>query len=307
MKWLLTAALAASSAAATDLIVPLYQYPLDNGAVWQPIYDALTSNQNLIAKIIINPDSGPGGPANGINDGWYKTGAQNLASHANAQLFGYVHTSTDGGQTRCSAPYETVVANITRWSDWVAAGVAIQGIFIDEAPASTANDCVAYMRNLTEFIRTDASLRFPGRLVIFNPGGTGDLQPFYDLKPTLILALETCFIAASADPNYDGCSGSYERYDHAGFGSSIDAVLLPSIGAANAPATAVVVHGFHGSNGDPANLVADADTLAGVIRAAVARKIGAVFFNTAWYQQFSDAPATIGAVASLLSAANAAA
>ncbi|KAK3385887.1 Spherulation-specific family 4-domain-containing protein [Podospora didyma] len=303
---LITALIA--TAAATDLLIPLYQYPLNNGAVWKPIEDAMTANPSLIHKIVINPDNGPGGKGFGIEDGWYKNGALNIATHKNAQLLGYVHTSTDGGVTRCNAPLAEVKANITRWSDWVAQGVAVKGIFIDEAPADSKNDCVAYMRELTDFIRNDDTLGFAKpRLVIFNPGGTGALQPYYDLKPTLILALETCFTSAPRG-SYDGCFGDgsgYERYDHEGIGSSIDKVLFPNIGKQNAASTAVMVHGFHGSNGPSAGLEATEAVLSSMIQAAVSRKIGALFFNTAWYNQFSDGPADIGTVARLLNAANA--
>ena len=289
---------------ATDLLLPLYQYPASSGAVWSPITDALAANPSLTAKIIINPNNGPG---TGIDDPQYVAGTQLLAAHANAQLIGYVHTSTDGGATRCSVPWESVAADIRTWSSWVDKGVPITGIFIDEAPANSNNDCVAYMRNLTDFIRTDAALKFAKRLVVFNPGGTGALQPYYDMKPDLIVALETCFtVPEKAQVLYDQCDPQfvYERYDHDGVGSSIDNVVFPNIGQGNAGATAVLVHGFHDFNGASANFSATEAVLSEMIQGVVARGIAATFFNTAGYHEFEDGPASIGAVARLLSAAN---
>ncbi|KAH6850463.1 Spherulation-specific family 4-domain-containing protein [Chaetomium sp. MPI-CAGE-AT-0009] len=311
MKPALLSALAAT-ASATELLLPLYQFPANNGGAWAPIEAALTANPSLTAKIIINPNNGPGGPNQGIDDPQYEAGTKALAAHANAQLIGYVHTSTDLGATRCNVPWADITAAIRKWATWVDRGVAIRGIFIDEAPNNSANDCVAYMRNLTTLIRTDAELvaRFgPRPVVVFNPGGTGALQPYYDMDPDLIVALETCFtVPEHAGEDYDQCprAGGYERYDHDGVGSSIDNVLFPAVGKANAAHTAVLVHGFHHFNGPSANLSATAAVLQQLVGAVVRRGIGATFFNTRGYHAFEDGPATIGAVAGVLNAANAA-
>ncbi|KAK4234279.1 Spherulation-specific family 4-domain-containing protein [Achaetomium macrosporum] len=299
----------AAAATATELLIPLYQYPANNGGAWSPIEQALTANPSLTAKIIINPQNGPGGPGQGLDDPQYVAGTKALASHPNAQLLGYVHTSTDGGVTRCNRPYSEITADIRKWSAWVDAGIAIRGIFVDEAPVNSNNDCVAYMRNLTAFVRTDtASLHFATpRLLVFNPGGTGALQPYYDMQPDLIVGLETCFtVPAKAGGDYDQCpaSGGYERYDHDGVGSSIDNVLFPAVGKANAARTAVLVHGFHDFNGPSANLSATGAVLTQLVQGVVQRGIGATFFNTAGYHAFTDGPASIGAVTSVLRAAN---
>lgn len=307
MKPILLTTLAAA-ATATDLLLPLYQFPANNGGAWSPIEDALTANPSLTAKIIINPHNGPGGPGEGIDDPQYAAGTKALAAHPNAQLIGYVHTSTDLGATRCNVPWADITAAVRQWSTWVDRGVVIRGIFVDEAPVGTANDCVAYMRNLTNFIRTDPGLRFGARpVVVFNPGGTGQLQAYYDLQPDLIVALETCFtVPERAGGDYDQCptSGGYERYDHDGVGSSIDNVLFPSVGRANAARTAVLVHGFHDFNGPAANLSATEGVLDQLVRGVVQRGIGATFFNTAGYHTFTDGPASIGTVAQVLRTAN---
>ncbi|KAK4153047.1 hypothetical protein C8A00DRAFT_34229 [Chaetomidium leptoderma] len=159
------------------------------------------------------------------------------------------------------------------------------------------------LSTLAAFIRTDPDLvaRFGGGarpLVVFNPGGTGALQAYYDMQPDLIVALETCFACPTG-------GGGYERYDHDGAGSSIDDVLFPAVGAANAAHTAVLVHGFHDFNGPAANLSATEGVLQELIQGVVQRGIGATFFNTAGYHTFTDGrPASIGKVAEVLNAAN---
>ena len=188
---LLIALILVASAIATDLIIPLYQYPAGNGQAWNPILQAVTANPSLNTKIIVNPNSGPG---NGLSDPQYLAGSKSLAANVNVQLLGYIHTSADGGKTSCSRPYSVLEEEIFTYSSWVAAGIPIQGVFIDEAPANTANDCVRYMQNLTDLIRKDSAILFPQRQVVFNPGITGTLQPYYDMNPTLISAMETCFV-----------------------------------------------------------------------------------------------------------------
>jgi hypothetical protein len=311
MKTLLVSTLAATAATATDLLLPLYQFPANNGGAWDPVVTALTANPTLNAKIIINPNNGPGGPSQGLEDPQYVAGSQALAALPNVQLIGYVHTSTDFGLTRCNRPWAEITADIRKWSTWVDAGIAIRGIFVDEAPNNDANDCVAYMQNLTTLIRDDPALQFGAQpVVVFNPGGTGDLQVYYDMQPDLIVALETCFtVPEHGEADYDdGCPavGVYERYDHGGVGSSIDTVLFPSVGEVNAARTAVLVHGFHHFNGPEANLTATEAVLEQLIQGVVDRGIGATFFNTAGYHSFSDGPATIGKVADVLNAANSA-
>jgi hypothetical protein len=312
MKTLLLSTLAATAATATDLLLPLYQFPANNGGAWDPVVAALTANPALNAKIIINPNNGPGGPNQGLEDPQYVAGSQALAALPNVQLIGYVHTSTDFGLTRCNRPWGEITADIRKWSTWVDAGVAIGGIFIDEAPNSAANDCVAYMQNLTTLIRDDPALRFGARpVVVFNPGGTGALQVYYDMQPDLIVALETCFTVPEQAERVaydDQCpeTGGYERYDHGGVGSTIDTVLFPNVGAANAAGTAVLVHGFHHFNGPEANLTATEAVLGQLIQGVVNREIGATFFNTAGYHTFTDGPASIGKVADVLNAANSA-
>ncbi|KAL2146611.1 hypothetical protein VTI28DRAFT_3110 [Corynascus sepedonium] len=309
MRLALLATLAATTTA-TDVLLPLYQYPTSSGSAWAPIETALAANPSVTATIIINPANGPGGPNQGIDDPNYEAGTKALAEHDNAQLIGYVHTSTDWGLTRCNVPWASITADILKWSTWVDRGVPIRGIFIDEAPSNTANDCVNYMSNLTAFIR-NPSLNFGGEdaVVVFNPGGTGPaLQTYYNMGPDLIVALETCFtVPAHAGESYDQCpqAGWYEQYDHDGPGSSISNVLFPAAGQANAAHTAVLVHGFHHFNGPSANLSATQPVLQTLVNAVVQHGIGATFFNTAGYHTFTDGPASFGAFMNALATSSA--
>jgi hypothetical protein len=295
----------ASLSYATDLLVPLYPPP----SAWGPVATAVANNPTLTAKIIINPSNGPSvfPPSSD-----FQTGASTLSSNANVQLIGYVHTSNDLGVTRCQRPVDDVKADIRTWSQWnTLSGVSIHGIFIDEAPIDGSNNCTAYMQDLTNFIKNDASLLFTSpRIVVFNPGspGIGGLGQFYTQSPPpdLIVALETCFTVPASVIAGDGCpaAGGYERYDNEGYGGSIDTYLAGNVGVANYPRTAIIVHGFHDTNGPQANLVANASTLLQEILTVRQKNIGAAFFNTMEYMTFNTGPADIGTVAADLAAAN---
>ncbi|KAK0750108.1 Spherulation-specific family 4-domain-containing protein [Schizothecium vesticola] len=296
----------AAVAAATDLLIPFYQYPADKGAAWNEVFWSLGNNTDLTHTLVISPNNGPGGAAPDDN---YAAATETLAKFGNARMIGYVHTSLDDGATRCTRPWNEITNDVNTWFSWTSkAGVKvpIQGIFIDEAPSDSANlDCVTYMRNLTTLIRTaDAQ-----RIVVFNPGtvGTG-LQPYYDLSPTFIVAFETCFMTpALARAEFDQCDpkwGAWTPYDSQGAGTSVDSVLAglgTTAGSAKAARTAILVHGFHDTNGPQQATEA---VLGPMIKQVVDKGIGAAFFNTAGYHTFSTGPASIGAVAKQLSAAN---
>lgn len=49
----------AALGAATDILLPLYIYP--SSGVWDPVYDAISDNPDVTFRVIVNPDSGPGG------------------------------------------------------------------------------------------------------------------------------------------------------------------------------------------------------------------------------------------------------
>ncbi|KAI1343770.1 Spherulation-specific family 4-domain-containing protein [Xylariaceae sp. FL0016] len=305
MKVLLPLALV-SLVYATDLLVPLYPPPSE----WGPVETAVKNNPSVTAKIIINPSNGP--TASPSDD--FRAGTQALSSNANAQLIGYVHTGvvTNGVVVPCERPVDDVKADIRTWSSWVTNEIIIHGIFIDEAPVDASNNCTAYMQDLTAFIKGDPSLKFASpRIVVFNPGqpGVGGLKAYYaqDPAPDLIVALENCFTtpdkALGFDTTGDDCppTGGYAIYDKDGYGSSIDTYLSVDVGVDNYPKTAIIVHGFHDTNG---NITASSATLLEEIRTVKQKGIGAVFFNTFAYFQFGTPPADIGSVAADLAAVN---
>jgi len=65
------------------------------------------------------------------------------------------------------------------------------------------------------------------------------------------------------------------------------------------------VHGVHDNNGGTSKYQASEEVLRGMIWAVVQRGIGATFFNTASYKEFTVDPVRIELVARLLAEANA--
>lgn len=48
-----------SLGAATDILLPLYVYPLTG--VWDPVYNAASAYPDVTFRVIVDVDSGPGG------------------------------------------------------------------------------------------------------------------------------------------------------------------------------------------------------------------------------------------------------
>ncbi|KAK7745650.1 hypothetical protein SLS62_009691 [Diatrype stigma] len=278
----------ASAVAATGLFLPLYNAPGTNGAGWTSVQAALASSPNVSATIVINVANGPG--TGGPTADWI-AGGQALAALPNVDLIGYVHS------VRCTRALAEVEADVQAWADWKGQGVGISGIFVDEAPndGSCAED---YMALLTAFVRQTAGLD----VVVYNPGFPATpraLDAYYALQPTFIAALETCF--ATATNGQDLCDGAYTVYDQGGYGTTIDSTLRDWVGEENYARTAVLVHGFHDSNGLYA---ADDATLSGLLGAVVERNIGAAVFTTNHWITPDAEPADIGTVVAALAAAN---
>ncbi|CAG9944737.1 unnamed protein product [Clonostachys rosea f. rosea IK726] len=283
--------LCAASAAATDLLLPLYTYPGTNGASWSSVASALSSNSELSATIIINVSNGPGSPFGTTDGPNWAAGGKLLADLPNVSLVGYVHC------TRCQRAIADVKADIAQWASWNSQGVHVGGIFIDEAPND--GSCVQYMSELTQYIR---SLDGLGDSVVYNagfPATPNILDSYFALNPTYISAFETCWSPTSNGE--DLCDGSYTPYDQDGYGTSIDNVLKDWVGTENYAKTAILVHGFHGSNGFA---TANSESLLSASEAIVARGIGAAVFTTNHWITPDAAPADIQTMATTLNAAN---
>lgn len=274
---------------ATQLLLPLYNVPGTNGSAWSSVHNALAANPDVTATIVINVNNGPGDPSSVTTD-WI-AGGKALASLPNVNLIGYVHS------TLCNRPEAEVTADIASWATWPANyGVDISGIFIDETPNN--GSCVEYMRSLTSYARDTASLP----VVVYNPGFPAtphSLDALYALGPDFISSLETCF--ANETNGVDLCDGKYTVYDEGGFGSTIDSTLRDWVGVGNYGRTAVLVHGFHGTNG---MFDATLDTLMGMLRAVVARGVGAVVVTTNHWITPDAEPASIGNMVAALATAN---
>ncbi|RYP65693.1 hypothetical protein DL771_008192 [Monosporascus sp. 5C6A] len=277
----------ASAVAATDLLLPLYNAPGTNGAAWASVREALVQHPDVNATIVVNVNNGPGaGPPTAD---WI-AGGQALGSLPNVNLIGYVHSS------RCQRRVEEMQAEVTAWANWRPQGVSINGIFIDEAPYN--GNCTDYMRDLTAHIREVADLD----VVVYNPGFPATplaLQPYYDVNPTYVSALETCF--ATMTNGNDQCDEPYTKYDQGGYGTTIDSTLRDWVGVQNYRRTAILIHGYHDTNG---LYTANDETLSGLLRAVVDRGIGAAVFTTNQWTTPDAEPADIGTMVALLSLAN---
>nr|GAT51750.1 predicted protein [Mycena chlorophos] len=281
---------------ATDLLLPLYTDPGSSGANWATVQSSLANNPSLAARVVINVDNGPGNPfAKGGDGANWVAGASALADLPNVSVLGYVHT------TQATRAYTEVIADVNSWASWVTShGVALDGIFLDEAPASVCSSCVTYMRNLTTYIRDTAELPF----VVYNPGfpaTVGALDDYYAIGPDLINALETCFAETSDGEDLCTPAGSYTIYDEDGYGTTIDSTLESWVGTQYYSQTSILIHGFHGTNG---LYSATSATLSSELQAIVERGIGAAVFTTDQWITPDVGPADITTVADLLNEAN---
>lgn len=289
--------LTATAATATQLLLPLYNHPGPAASSWSSVRSALSSTPSLDATVIINVDHGPGtifsgnASASEIDD--WVNGGKGLADLPNVSLVGYVHI------TRCERPIEEVKADIDTWARWRdRQNISISGIFVDEAPNDGAT-CLCYLSRLNRHIRENAGLE----AVLWNPGfptTPGALDRYYShLEPTFVAALETCWTTTSNSE--DLCDGNYTVYDAQGYGTTVDATLREWVGEENYPRTAILIHGFHGSNGLHE---ASSESLLGAVEAVVERDIGAAAFTTNHWITPDAAPADIQTFATVLDEAN---
>lgn len=292
-SFLLTSlAAAASTVTATDLLLPLYNAPGTAGADWASVSSALTAHPNLPAKIVINVDSGPG---TGAPSADWIAGGQSLADLSNVALLGYVPIN------RSDRALADAEADVAAWASWTESyGVAIKGIFVDEAPNTECDTCVEYVQSLISYIRDTAGLD----VVVLNPGfpsTVGALDGYYALGPDFVVALETCFAVTSNGEDLCTPAGSYEIYDSAGYGTTIDNTLAAWVGTEYYAETAILIHGFHDTNG---LYDATTDVLSSELSAVKQRGIGAAVFTTNHWITPDAAPADIATVVAALDAVN---
>ncbi|KAF2718212.1 putative cell surface spherulin 4-like protein [Polychaeton citri CBS 116435] len=173
-------------ASATDILLPLYLYPGNDAADWQPVYNALSSYLTVSFKIVIDPDSGPGGPT-------YPD--TKLNSYKNALVLGYVHTSY------VAQPLSAVQANITKYANWTTyakttgnKNITIGGIFFNEALSKNTGGNVQYMSDAADWAQAKLkSATNPSPEIVFNPGVLTDAAYFDNAD--LIIQFENAYSA----------------------------------------------------------------------------------------------------------------
>ena len=112
---------------------------------------SLNATSDLNYTIIINPDSGPGNGSAPNDD--FLSAVRKLNTYPNVQTVGYVRTNYS------SRSIGDVLQDVSTYSGWAtnASGVAMHGIFFDEAPHEYSAETTAYMRRAN-----DAVLRADG-------------------------------------------------------------------------------------------------------------------------------------------------
>lgn len=175
----------AASSFATKLLLPLYQYP--EGATWDPVYAAIEANPDLIFQIILNADSGPGGPTPDSN---FVTGTAKLNSYANVQTLGYVHCLYG------EASQDEVNQNVTDWAAWSSssssssgANTTVGGIFFDETPNTEGGTTdVSFMQSVVTAASTAfAAASSSSFTSMLNPGSSVEHAEFWALADYIVV------------------------------------------------------------------------------------------------------------------------
>ncbi|TPX12877.1 uncharacterized protein E0L32_006757 [Thyridium curvatum] len=308
MKYIsILATLAVGALAKTKLLIPYYVYPFPADR-WQPLYTAIESNPDLIFQVVVNagPNGArwadlPGGncvadqdPDHGCNFDWRPAVAK-LNTYNNVQTLGYVRTNYG------NEPYDMMVNNITIWSQWkdlAGTDISIHGIFFDETPNNNlahpgGQTDVQIMKNVTDVARA----RFSGVSnfsVVYNVGQKSNHDEYFTSGyADTVIVYEGCRIQETLPelpPPDNNCPGYNGQ-------ATIDA----NVPAGQAGKSSILVHHF----ADGPNTAQDLQAL---IDNIVANGIQSAFILQRTYERIweSEAPANIGAVASLFTAANAA-
>lgn len=247
---------------ATKLLLPLYQYPA--GTTWNPVFSTIEANPQLEFQIIINVDSGPGGPE---PDSDFVTGTAKLNSYNNVVTLGYVHVLYG------AASQAEVSQNVTDWAAWnsyTGANVSVDGIFFDETPnseGSAGDNDVSFMQ-LAVSAATSA-FGTHAHTIMFNPGSTVEHSEYYDLADYVVIFEEE--------------AASYSA-----------SILTTNIPAGKANQSSILIPQFASTG-----TAAEAQSW---LQAMVEAGVGSAHILDYDYIQAtsSDAPAAIGSVASVL-------
>lgn len=112
-------------------------------------YSRISNHTDVNFTVVVNPGSGPG--PNALPDGNYTREIPKLARHPNVRLLGYVPTTyTKRNISLVRKDIETYAAWPTNSSN---PDLAVRGIFFDETPQQYDERALAYLQNLTTFVK----------------------------------------------------------------------------------------------------------------------------------------------------------
>lgn len=173
-----SAVLAAITASATKILLPLYVYPAPPG--WDPIFNAIATHPSIDFQVVINPASGPGGSTPGYNIHWIDAVSQ-LHTYDNVDALGYVSA---GYGDRTLEDINTDISNWDLWNHYTEADITIDGIFFDETPNWNGTRGVADV----PYMEQVAQLAVPGGYSkVFNLGQDCSHDEYFQIADTVII------------------------------------------------------------------------------------------------------------------------
>lgn len=114
----------------------------------------ISTHPEVNFTVVINPGSGPG--PNALPDGNYTREIPKLAVHGNVRLLGYVATTY---ATRDASLVRKDIETYAAWPEKSSnPDLAVRGIFFDETPQQYSDKALAYLQNLTDFVKATPGL-----------------------------------------------------------------------------------------------------------------------------------------------------
>ncbi|KAL2820270.1 Spherulation-specific family 4 [Aspergillus granulosus] len=253
----LTLAYYAPLASTTGVILPLYTWPSDSA--WDPVYNALAAYPDVEFYVIVNPNSGPGDSSPPASE--YIAGVTALNSYPNVHTLGYVRTNytnrdihdvkedidiysqwasySASTRTRTLKPRSacsdentsTATPSIPSTPSNPNPGIALSGIFFDEAPHSSSTPELSYMQDVAAYVQSKpANFNFNSNsssatpTVIFNPGTTH--APEYFNYATHIVDFESPY-SVWQERNSGGAGFAVDGVDSGDYSQS--AIIINSV------------------------------------------------------------------------------
>ncbi len=156
---------------ATDLVIPLYQYPTFTEATrtqlsgwWGAIASSADATQPI--TVVVNPSNGPIDPQSNTLAADYQVyidAIRLLRGNPNVRIVGYIPTGY--GNVSNAQFLQHLNWYSTGYKD-AAGGSLLDGIFLDEVDGATSR--LPYYRSLRDAVRANDQLA--GRYIMANPG-----------------------------------------------------------------------------------------------------------------------------------------